>query len=113
MSFLSRYWLYFFGCALFVKVVPAHAQYTTASAQDGEYSYQYVTNDPLNVRIYTLRNGMKVYMSPNHKTPRIEVAVAVRVGSKDDPRDNTGLAHYLEHMLFKGSSQFGTVDWAS
>lgn len=113
MSFLSHYWLYFFGCALLVKAVPAHAQYTTASAQDGEYSYQYVTNDPLNVRIYTLRNGMKVYMSPNHKTPRIEVAVAVRVGSKDDPRDNTGLAHYLEHMLFKGSSQFGTVDWAS
>lgn len=86
-------------------------QYKIASAQDGEYSYQYVAGDPLNVRIYTLRNGMKVYLSPNHNTPRIEVAVAVRAGSKDDPRDNTGLAHYLEHMLFKGSSKFGTVNW--
>lgn len=83
----------------------------TLSAQDGEYSYEYVQNDPLNVRIYTLKNGMKVYLSPNHNKPRIAVAVAVRAGSKDDPRDNTGLAHYLEHILFKGTSKYGTIDW--
>jgi predicted Zn-dependent peptidase len=37
--------------------------------------------------------------------------IAVKVGSKDDPRDNTGLAHYLEHIMFKGTSHFGTSDW--
>ncbi|MDR2040946.1 MAG: insulinase family protein [Tannerella sp.] len=75
------------------------------------YAYEEVTNDPFKARIYTLANGLKVYLSKNTDEPRIQTMIAVRAGSKDDPRDNTGLAHYLEHIMFKGTNHFGTSDW--
>ncbi|MDR0413534.1 MAG: insulinase family protein [Dysgonamonadaceae bacterium] len=84
----------------------------TISKKDANgYAYEEVTNDPFKARIYTLANGLKVYLSKNPDEPRIQTVIAVRAGSKDEPRDNTGLAHYLEHMMFKGSSHFGTSDW--
>ena len=66
--------------------------------------YETVQGDPMDVKIYTLKNGLKVYMSVNKDEPRIQTYIPVRVGGKDDPSDNTGLAHYLEHMLFKGTA---------
>ncbi len=75
--------------------------------------YQTVKGDPLKTKIYTLDNGLKVYMSVNKEEPRIQTYIAVRVGGKNDPADNTGLAHYLEHIMFKGTEQFGTSDYAS
>lgn len=74
--------------------------------------YESVANDPLNTRIYTLDNGLKVYMSVYKDAPRIQTYIAVGAGSKNDPKDATGLAHYLEHMLFKGTDKFGTKDFA-
>ena len=74
-------------------------------------NYETVKGDPLNAKIYTLDNGLKVYMTVNKDEPRIQTFIAVRAGGKDDPADNTGLAHYLEHMMFKGSEQFGTQDY--
>jgi len=71
-----------------------------------------VPNDPMNVRIYTLSNGLKVYMTIYKDAPRIYTAIAVRAGSKSDPADNTGLAHYLEHMMFKGTTNYGTLDYS-
>jgi predicted Zn-dependent peptidase len=68
-------------------------------------------NDPINALIYTLSNGLKLYMSTNYEEPRIFTNIAVRAGSKQDPSDSTGLAHYLEHMMFKGSPQIGALDW--
>ncbi len=76
------------------------------------YTYRYVTNDPLQARVYTLSNGLTVLLSANHKEPRVAVRIAVRAGSNTDPRDHTGLAHYLEHLLFKGTDRYGTLDWA-
>jgi len=76
-----------------------------------KYTYESVENDPLNARIYTLDNGLKVYMSVYKDAPRIQTAIAVKTGSKHDPADNTGLSHYLEHLMFKGSKQFGTIDF--
>ena len=78
-----------------------------------KYDYSTVENDPLNTLIYTLDNGLKIYMSVNKNEPRIQTNIAVNTGSKQDPSDATGLAHYLEHMLFKGTSEMGTVDWNS
>ena len=75
--------------------------------------YTTVKGDPLDAKIYTLKNGLKVYMTVNKDEPRIQTYIAVRVGGKNDPADNTGLAHYLEHMMFKGSEQFGTSDYAA
>ncbi|MDR1371931.1 MAG: insulinase family protein [Dysgonamonadaceae bacterium] len=84
---------------------------TTQKTDTNGYSYEEVTNDAFNARIYTLKNGLKVYLAKNADEPRIQTIIAVRAGAKDDPRDNTGLAHYLEHMMFKGSNHFGTSDW--
>jgi len=78
---------------------------------DLEYQYDIVPNDALGVKIHTLKNGMKLYMSVNKDEPRIQTNIAVRAGSKHDPSETTGLAHYLEHMLFKGTSQIGALDW--
>ncbi len=83
---------------------------TKFGSEDG-YEYEYSTNDPTNTRIYTLQNGLKVYLSRYTDEPRIQVLIPVKAGSKFDPAENTGLAHYLEHMVFKGTSKFGTADW--
>ena len=50
-------------------------------------------------------------MAQNDDAPRIQTYIPVRTGSNNDPSDNTGLAHYLEHMMFKGTSKLGTLDW--
>ena len=76
-----------------------------------DYSYTTVPNDPLNARIYTLKNGLKVYMTVNKETPRIQTYIAVRVGGKNDPAETTGLAHYFEHLMFKGTQKFGTMNY--
>ncbi len=70
-----------------------------------------VSNDPLNAQIYTLDNGLTVYLSVNKEEPRIQTFIGVRAGSKDDPSDATGLAHYFEHLMFKGTPNFGTTNW--
>lgn len=81
-------------------------------ANSNGYKYRYVTNDPTSARYYTLKNGLTVILSPTNKEPRIQTYIATKAGSKTDPADHTGLAHYLEHMLFKGTNQFGSKDWA-
>jgi len=75
--------------------------------------YETVKGDPLKTKIYTLENGLKVYMTVNKEEPRIQTFIAVRSGGRNDPADNTGLAHYLEHLMFKGSEQLGTTDYAA
>ena len=94
---------------LFLAVVVA-AMFTAACSK---YKYETVQGDPLKTRIYTLPNGLKVYMSVNPETPRIQTYIAVKVGGKNDPAETTGLAHYFEHLMFKGTEQFGTSDYAA
>ncbi|MFM7015773.1 MAG: M16 family metallopeptidase [Bacteroidota bacterium] len=83
-----------------------------ASYAQSKLIYDTVPGDPLHARIYTLENGMKVYLSVYKDAPRFQSMIGVKAGSKYDPVDHTGLAHYLEHMLFKGSDQYGTLDYA-
>ena len=78
------------------------------SATAKDYKYETVPGDLMQTRIYTLDNGLKVYLSVNKEKPRIQTYIAVRTGSKNDPAETTGLAHYLEHLMFKGTMQFGT-----
>ena len=75
------------------------------------YRYESVKGDKLQTRIYTLDNGLKVYMSVNKEQPRLQTMIAVRVGSKNDPAETTGLAHYFEHLMFKGTDKFGTQNY--
>lgn len=87
-------------------------KYSIQTHQDiNGYTYETVSNDENNVRIYTLKNGLKVYLAQNFDAPRIQTYIPVRTGSNNDPSDNTGLAHYLEHMMFKGTSKIGTANW--
>ena len=83
-----------------------------AASSTGEKNFVTVADDPFNAKIFTLKNGLKVFISVNKDAPRIQTMIAVKAGSKFDPPQTTGLAHYLEHMMFKGSHDFGTKDWA-
>lgn len=80
--------------------------------QASAYDYETVKGDPMQTRIYTLPNGLKIYLSVNKEQPRIQTYIAVRTGSRNDPAETTGLAHYLEHLMFKGTNVFGTTDAA-
>lgn len=93
----------------FLFAVLAAAALSSCSQQ----KYETVKNDPTHTRIYTLDNGLKVYMSVNRETPRIQTYIAVKVGGKNDPAETTGLAHYFEHLMFKGTENFGTADYAA
>jgi predicted Zn-dependent peptidase len=85
--------------------------YKTVTKQDGEYSYQMVESDPTNSRFYTLENGLTVILHDNKLQPKVMGLITTRAGSKNDPSDKTGLAHYLEHLLFKGTKELGTEDY--
>ncbi len=78
------------------------------SAQAKDFRYVTVPGDKMQTRVYTLDNGLKVFLSVNTEKPRVQTYIAVRTGSKNDPAETTGLAHYLEHLMFKGTKQFGT-----
>ncbi len=90
----------------------AQNKYEWKEVTEGAYKYRYVTNDPTKSRFYTLPNGLTVVLSVNKKTPRIQTLFGTRAGSNSDPKNHTGLAHYLEHMLFKGTSKYGSLDWS-
>ncbi|MCQ2298384.1 MAG: insulinase family protein [Bacteroidales bacterium] len=82
-----------------------------SSMAQKQYRYKTFNNDPMGVREYTLDNGLKVFMSVNPGAPKVQTYIAVKAGSKNDPHETTGLAHYLEHMMFKGTQKLGTQDW--
>lgn len=83
---------------------PAQAAYERINTPDPA--------DPMAVSIYRLDNGLEVHLSEDHEQPRFYAEIAVRAGSKMDPPETTGLAHYLEHLLFKGTQKYGTLDYA-
>ncbi|WP_158850032.1 M16 family metallopeptidase [Algibacter sp. L1A34] len=88
------------------------AAVSVASNTDANgFSYETIENDPTGLRLYTLENGLKVYLSKNTDEPKIQTFIAVRAGSNYDTKQSTGLAHYLEHMVFKGTDKIGTLDW--
>ena len=70
-----------------------------------------VMNAQLKVKTTTLDNGLKVVMCEEHSSPQVYGAVYVHAGSKNDPVDATGMAHYFEHIMFKGTDRIGTINW--
>ncbi len=66
---------------------------------------------PIKVEYITLSNGMKVILAEEHSKPEIYGSILVHAGSKDEDTNATGVAHYLEHIMFKGTDLIGTVDW--
>lgn len=74
-------------------------------------TFQTFPHDPMGVKKAVLPNGFEVYLSEDHSLPSIFGAVVVKAGGKYDPKDATGMGHYLEHMLFKGTQTLGTTDY--
>jgi len=94
------------------KEVSQEKNYAVNQQKDVKgFTYETVENDPTGLRLYTLDNGLKVYLSKNTEEPKIQTFIAVRAGSNYDPKESTGLAHYLEHMVFKGTHEIGTANW--
>lgn len=81
----------------------AYSKDQNTSQSQKEFNYEH----------FVLDNGLNVYLTKNTETPRFRAEIAVHAGSKMDPADATGIAHYLEHMLFKGTENFGTTDFAN
>ena len=65
----------------------------------------------IKVKKLVLENGLTVYLSEDHTKPEVFGAVITKAGGRDDPKGATGMAHYQEHMLFKGTQELGTTDW--
>ncbi|MFN0036922.1 MAG: M16 family metallopeptidase [Saprospiraceae bacterium] len=74
-------------------------------------NFRTTSGDPIQVQMHTLANGLRLFLTVNKDEPRVYTEIAVRVGSKHDPADTTGLAHYFEHMMFKGTDRLGSLDW--
>ena len=66
-----------------------------------------------NLKQYRLENGLSVFLNEDNSVPDIAGAVVIKTGAKYDPVNATGTAHYLEHMLFKGTDKLGTIDYES
>ena len=60
---------------------------------------------------YKLDNGLTIMLWEDQNLPDVHGRVVCRAGAVDEPADYTGLAHYLEHMLFKGTANIGALDW--
>lgn len=89
----------FFRAIFFIALIFASA--TTVFSQDKLVDYE----------TYILDNGLTVILSEDHSQQKVFGVVVVNAGGKDDPADATGMAHYQEHMLFKGTTELGTTDW--
>jgi len=98
--------------ATFTSNVIAQGGIAWKQATSGGYPYKYVTGDATHSRFYKLKNGLTVILSPTNKQPRIQCYIVTKAGSNTDPADHTGLAHYLEHLMFKGTDKFGTTNYA-
>ena len=90
----------------------ANSIYSEQQHTDSQgYTYTTISNDENGVRKYQLKNGLQVFLAQNFDAPKIQTYIPVKTGSNNDPSDNTGLAHYLEHMMFKGTSKIATANW--
>jgi len=69
--------------------------------------------NPINeFKVFKLKNGLTIYINEDSDASKVYGAVVVNAGGKNDPKDSTGIAHYLEHMLFKGTKRLGTADYS-
>lgn len=113
MKKFSIHLTYLFIALFSLTQVLAQTAFKTVSktSPDGKYTYLTVEGDPTQTRFYTLKNGLTVILHENRTEPRIMALITTKAGGKNDPASNTGLAHYLEHLLFKGTDQLGTADF--
>ncbi len=86
-------------CALLVIVLAVAAR-----SQDLKEFEKSVTE-------FTLANGLHFIVVERHEAPVVSLHTYANVGSVDDPKGLTGLAHMFEHMAFKGTDRIGSKNW--
>jgi len=74
------------------------------------FSGQLNIKKDINVQHAKLKNGLDVYVVPNHRIPAVLHSVIYKVGGMDDPIGKAGLAHYFEHLMFKTTGKFKNID---
>ena len=91
--------------SLSLAVSPALAP---SPASGGEAAAQPAVR-PINVPFteYRLKNGLRVILSEDHAAPTYSICVTYNVGSRNEPKGQTGYAHLFEHMMFQGSEKVG------
>src|ERR1700687_2167286 len=85
---------------------------TTKNKTETNHALQSVSQLYDGVRTETLPNGLQIYLRPIPESPVVTIMMAYKVGSCDEDLDNTGLSHYLEHLMFKGTDKLmpGDID---
>lgn len=75
----------------------------------------FATNAQQNIKhaSFTLPNGLRVMLAEEHSEPKVFGGILVHAGSKNEDPNITGVAHYFEHMMFKGTDRIGTINWAA
>jgi len=106
-----------FSLTLFAATIPAFASAADPAARakaDADLA-RTAQNMFASLKPVTLENGLQVYLLPVKNAPTVTTMVAYRVGSADEEKDQTGLSHYLEHLMFKGTDKLmpGDVDRAT
>ena len=84
---------------------------TTSGFAQEEEQNSGVNEFKVPVEYYTLDNGLKVILSPDHTAPTVIVAVYYNIGFRIEPKDRTGFAHLFEHMMFQGSENLGKMEF--
>jgi len=69
------------------------------------------STNAMEVSEFKLDNGLTVILNPNPEASEVFGVVGVKAGSYNEPFEATGLAHYLEHVIFKGTQEMGTTNW--
>jgi len=104
-----RRWLVSLSCALLLWC----GLTTPVLAQDSTAIEPYLDRVKSKVTEFTLENGLKFIVLERHDAPVISFATYADVGGVDEPDGQTGVAHFLEHLAFKGTTQIGTTDYAA
>jgi len=78
--------LFLFTCLIFFLSAPSSSQAKVFNAQS-----------------FTLDNGLEVIIVPNDRAPVITSMIWYKVGAADEPQGLSGMAHYFEHLMFKGT----------
>ena len=106
----------FFGALVIFglsTILPTHAQVVSTTQQETNLDYNPknpIPTDP-NVKMGTLKNGLKYYVQNNPKPEnKVELRLVVNAGSILEDEDQLGLAHFMEHMNFNGTKNFKKND---
>ncbi|MBT9317917.1 M16 family metallopeptidase [Leptothoe spongobia] len=86
---------------------------TLAVAEDGSTIQPYLDRVANDVSEFTLDNGMKFIVLERHQAPVVSMMLYAKVGAVNEVDGYTGVAHYLEHLAFKGTTNIGTTDYAA